>query len=65
VQVQGSIRVMPTAAMMGEAAGTAAVQAMDSGQPACELNTARLITTLRGQGGYLPQETLTETMTRS
>jgi hypothetical protein len=65
VQVQGSIRVMPTAAMMGEAAGTAAVQAMDSDRPACDLNTARLITTLRDQGAYLPQETLSETMTQS
>ncbi len=65
VQVQGSIRVMPAAAMMGEAAGTAAVQAMDTGQSACDLNTAQLVTTLRDRGGYLPQETLSEEMSRA
>jgi len=65
VEVHGSIRVMPTAAMMGQAAGTAAVQAIQSGQPACELDTARLVQTLREQGAYLPQADLSEAMTRS
>lgn len=65
VQVHGSIRVMPAAAMMGEAAGAAAVQAIQMGQLACDLDTALLVTTLRRQGAYLPQETLSGTMTRS
>ena len=65
VQVHGSIRVMPAAAMMGQAAGAAAVQAIQMGQLACDLDTALLVTTLRRQGAYLPQETLSGTMTRS
>ena len=63
--VQGSIRVMPAAAMMGQAAGTAAVQAIQMGQLACDLDTAQLVTTLREHDAYLPQETLSATMTRS
>jgi hypothetical protein len=65
VPVQGSIRVMPSAAMMGEAAGTAAVQSTETHRPAGALDTAQLIETLRQQGGYLPQQTLSRTMTRS
>jgi hypothetical protein len=65
VQVHGSIRVMPAAAMMGQAAGTAAVQAIETGQPACDLDTARLVRSLREKGAYLPQERLGERMTRS
>ncbi|HML49052.1 MAG TPA: FAD-dependent oxidoreductase, partial [Clostridia bacterium] len=33
VKVHGSIRVMPACSMMGQAAGTAAVQSMSTGQP--------------------------------
>mgnify|MGYP001601258936 FL=1 len=51
--------------MMGEAAGTAAKQSIDHGEPACDLDTMRLVETLRAAGGYLPQETLSRTMTRS
>jgi hypothetical protein len=65
VPVQGSIRVMPSAAMMGEAAGTAAVQSIRTGQVACDLDTAQLVTTLRAHDAYLPQESLGSTMTRS
>jgi hypothetical protein len=65
VPVQGSIRVMPAAAMMGQAAGTAAVQSMATGQPACDLDTAHLVTTLRHDGAYLPQDTQSRRMTRS
>jgi hypothetical protein len=65
VPVQGSIRVMPSSAMMGQAAGTAAVQSIRTGQSACDLDTAQLVTTLREQDAYLPQETLSTTMTRS
>jgi hypothetical protein len=56
---------MPAAAMMGQAAGTAAVQAIQMGQLACDLDTALLVTTLRRQGAYLPQETLSNSMSRS
>ena len=64
VQVHGSIRVQPAAAMMGQAAGTAAVQSLATGQPACDLDTASLVETLRGQGAYLPQGELSAKMTR-
>ena len=64
VRVHGSIRVQPAASMMGQAVGTAAVQSIATGQPACELDTATLIETLRGAGAYLPQAELSKTMTR-
>ena len=64
VEVHGSIRVMPAAAMMGEAAGTAAAQSIKTGQPACDLNTKQLVETLREKGAYLPQKELSEKMTR-
>ena len=64
VKVHGSIRVMPPAAMMGEAAGTAAAQSIRTGQPACDLNTRQLVETLREKGAYLPQKELSEKMTR-
>jgi hypothetical protein len=56
IPVHGSIRVMPAAAMMGQAAGTAAAQAIEKGESACALDTARLVETLRRQGAYLPQD---------
>jgi hypothetical protein len=65
VKVHGSIRVMPPAAMMGQAAGTAAVQSIKTGQPAGDLNTKQLVETLRGAGAYLPQKELSEKMTRA
>jgi hypothetical protein len=65
VPVQGSIRVMPAAAMMGQAAGTAAVQSIRTGQAACALDTAQLVERLRQDGAYLPQETLSQEMTRA
>ena len=65
VKVHGSIRVMPACVMMGQAAGTAAVQSVRSGQPACALDTRQLVETLREHGAYLPQEDLSETMTRT
>jgi hypothetical protein len=64
VKANGSIRVMPASAMMGQAAGTAAVQSVRTGQPGCDLNTAELVEALRRSGAYLPQRTLTSTMTR-
>lgn len=64
VKVHGSIRAQPAAVMMGQAVGTAAVQSIKTGQPACDLNTANLVETLREAGAYLPQKTLSKTMTR-
>jgi hypothetical protein len=56
VAVHGSIRVMPAAAMMGQAAGTAAVQAIETQQPAFAVDTEQLTATLRRQGAYLPEQ---------
>jgi len=64
VFVHSSSRVMPACAMMGEAAGCAAVQHLHTGQPACDLETHTLITALRAQGAILPQKTLRPEMTR-
>jgi len=64
-KVHGAIRVQPTSNMMGQAAGTAAVQHIKTGQPAYDLNTETLIQTLRAAGAKLPQETLSAKMTRS
>jgi len=64
VKVHGSIRVMPAAALMGQAAGTAAVQSIRTGQPACDLDTETLVETLRANKAYLPQKTVTKSMTR-
>ena len=65
VKVHGSIGVQPAAAMMGQAVGTAAAQSIRTGQPACDLDTEELVTSLRNAEAYLPQETLNKTMTRS
>jgi hypothetical protein len=65
VRVHGSIRVQPAASMMGQAAGTAAVQSLATGQPACDLDTAALVETLRRADAYLPQEKLSRQMTRA
>ena len=65
VMVHGSIRVQPAASMMGQAAGTAAVQSITTGQPANDLDTGQLVTTLREWDANLPQDTLSRTMTRA
>lgn len=64
VMAHGSIRVQPSCSMLGQAAGTAAVQSIKTGQPAYDMDTEALITTLRAAGAYLPQEKLSKTMTR-
>jgi hypothetical protein len=64
IPVHGSIRVMPAAAMMGQAAGTAAVQALRRGESADDLDTAELVATLRAAGAYLPQAASSRAMTR-
>jgi hypothetical protein len=50
--------------MMGQAAGTAAAQSVATGQPACDLDTASLVESLRRAEAYLPQESLSSSMTR-
>jgi len=49
---------------MGQAAATAAVQAIRTGEPACDLDTEQLVLNLRAAGAYLPQPKLSKTMTR-
>ena len=65
VRVHGSIRVQPSCSMMGQAAGTAAVQSIRSHQPACSLDTEQLVATLRQQGAKLPQKELSSLMTKA
>ena len=64
VKVHGAIRVQPACSMMGQAAGTAAVQSIKTGQPANDLDTEMLVQTLRDAGAYLPQATLSKKMTK-
>ena len=65
VKVNGAIRDQPGCSMMGQAAGTAAVQSIRTGQAANQLDTAQLVQTLRQAGANLPQETLSKEMTRA
>ncbi len=55
LKVNGAIRDQPACSMMGQAAGTAAVQSIRTGQTADNLDTAQLIGTLRNAGANLPQ----------
>jgi hypothetical protein len=64
VKVNGSLRDQPGCMLMGQAAGTAAAQHVQTGEPACELNTRTLVETLRARGANLPQTELSNTMTR-
>jgi hypothetical protein len=63
-RVHGSIRAQSAAYMMGQAAATAAVQSIRTGEPACDLDTEQLVVALRAAGAYLPQRELSRTMTR-
>ena len=56
IEVHGAIRDQPACFMMGEAAGTAAVQSISTQQPAFALDTKQLVSTLRRNGAYLPQK---------
>ena len=64
IKVHGAIRDQPACFMMGQAAGTAAVQSIRTGQAACDLDTKTLVETLRDAGAYLPQKALSSHMTR-
>lgn len=55
VPAQGSVRVMPAAGMMGQAAGVAASLALRDAVPAGAVDRPALISALRDQGAYLPQ----------
>jgi hypothetical protein len=55
-RVLGAIRAMPAVSLLGQAAGTAAVQSLRTGAPACALDTGMLVRTLRSAGAYLPQD---------
>lgn len=61
---QGSLRCQPYCSQMGQAAGTAAVQAMLTGQAANNLDTEQLVSTLREAGVYLPQKQTSKQMTK-
>jgi len=65
VSVHGSIRSQPACALTGQAAGTAAVQSMRTGQPGNELDTEALVKTLRDANAFLPQGSTTKQMTRA
>jgi hypothetical protein len=65
IKVNGAIRDQPACSMMGQAAGTAAVQHIRTGQPACDLDTRLLVETLRKAGANLPQAALSKKMTRA
>lgn len=64
VKVNGAIRDQPACAMQGQAAGTAAIQHLQTGESASMLDTRQLIETLREHGANLPQADLHATMTR-
>lgn len=65
VRVHGAIRIQACCSMMGQAAGTAAVQSIHSGRPAGKLDTQKLVKTLRGAGAFLPQKETAKEMTRT
>jgi hypothetical protein len=62
---QGSLRCQPFCSQMGQAAGTAAAQAIAHNETADKLNTERLVNALREHGVYLPQKTVCSEMTRA
>lgn len=55
IKVNGALRDQPAAYLMGQAAGTAAVQSVNTGQIAPELDVATLQETLRSNGAYIPE----------
>ena len=50
-----SIRLTPIVMAVGQAAGTAAAQSVQTGQPANQLDTDRLRETLRQDGAFLDE----------
>ena len=64
LKVNGAIRDQPACVMMGQAAGTAAVQAIRCKQSAVDIDTRELIETLRADGANLPQRETATLLTR-
>lgn len=65
VVMHGSVRVQPACAITGQAAGAAAAQCLESGENADDIETGRLIGTLRQLGAFLPQMEVSARFTRS
>lgn len=65
LKVNGAVRDQPACAMMGQAAGAAAVQSLRSDVVASRIDTAQLVETLRENGANLPQQGLSPVMTRT
>ncbi|MEA1952611.1 MAG: FAD-dependent oxidoreductase [Planctomycetota bacterium] len=65
VKVHGAIRIQACCSMMGQAAGTAAMQSIRTAKPAAKLDTQQLVTTLRKAGAFLPQKETAREMTRA
>lgn len=65
IKMHGAIRNQPACYMMGEAAGTAAKQALENNQYFNELDTEKLVKKLRKNNAYLPQNKLSKNMTRN
>jgi len=63
--VYASMRSQLLCMLYGQASGTAAAQAIVTGQTACKLNTRTLIESLRAQNCILPQEELSDEMSRN
>lgn len=63
--VYASMRGQLLCMLYGQAAGTAAAQAISTGQTACTLNTRTLIESLKAQKCILPQNELSDEMSRN
>src|SRR5262249_23734571 len=63
-KVHGPTGAAPGSHRRAHAAAPPAVQRTRPGDPACDLDTERLVITLRENGAYLPQRELSRTMTR-
>ncbi|MCE5309053.1 MAG: FAD-dependent oxidoreductase [Acidobacteriales bacterium] len=63
IPVQSSARTGPVCSMLGQAAGTAAIQSIRTRRPAAEIDTEVLVATLRKAGAYLPQQATAKRMT--
>lgn len=65
LKVNGAIRDQPACVMMGQAAGTAAAQAIKENQSASAIDVQCLISTLKADGAYLPQSGIVDSMSRN
>jgi hypothetical protein len=65
VKVHGSTRAQPVAIALGQAAATAALQAIRTSRNADEIDTEELVSSLRKAGAYLPQTRTSRQLTRN